>query len=877
MATDNSPLFCIVCRCHYLRQGAHEHMHSKLHHRNLDSLMDKKNARRKQNKAKKISGPKPKLESNGASTKPTKNSAVNTQRPTFKVEHKDPGTTHQSMPRPSVVPLPAPPFGWTMQRPYFQADQNGQPHSLTKNPFRSTQASANEIELFANNAGGYCNSFGSNSNGGIMDFTSDHLPQDAGIIFESRSNPQSQKASQESRSQVDVATVTLEDSSLPAKHRVDMSVMIRQIHRELGLREPCRADREVRKQQVQAHCSQCNEPLQTTSAHVLCNAKDKGQMGTDGVSGLLKGGGGTGSDSGSGNGQKGSMDDRANVRQNLVSGARGKDWAHMCSEERRGRTRGLPRFGIELSRPPPPAQATFSHPEGAVSPLSEGELLTLSAQPLSAKPLSAFSSSTDPTPGLLQVTMDVLGDGEEKGNKRSKKRKQAHVCCEPGPSLKKTTISQNADQSSLDRLYSVSLMEEDLSLQLQELDKAIVQTRNTLQTYLILKEKCVAEVNSLRAQRIEILRTMREGLCNISNIEPCAPVPPAAPATSAKSVHPALPAPFTAPPVPTSSQCHPAQAKQKTYHTLLNVQNTTANVDTPVHLLSASDSPQPIPNTTTTTTAAAATTPTTTTTTTPIALTNQVPLQNPPVLNIRTQSQLPLVQCDSETRRAAMTTEETRDTSERAPPLVEDGDDSDDLEVMEPCPSVVINLDETNNEEEQNRSSAVKVEEEEGDEGAGSVALAPKEEIVDGGSPGSPVTQTQEHRNVEAAALPKTDTSSPHRPMKEEEPCVGAFEKHSGPVTALQIYDGLLYTCSGDHTARAYNLHTKDCVGVFEGHSNKVNCLLVTAVLTCLQSFSRAPVTKPSAASAPRQGGASHSCPCLTACSVCIWPGTSCT
>lgn len=42
--------------------------------------------------------------------------------------------------------------------------------------------------------------------------------------------------------------------------------------------------------------------------------------------------------------------------------------------------------------------------------------------------------------------------------------------------------------------------------------------------------------------------------------------------------------------------------------------------------------------------------------------------------------------------------------------------------------------------------------------------------------------------------------------VDEDEPSVGAFQNHNGPVTGLQIYEGLLFTCSGDNTARAYDL-----------------------------------------------------------------------
>ncbi|KAM4663127.1 zinc finger protein 106 [Discoglossus pictus] len=65
-------------------------------------------------------------------------------------------------------------------------------------------------------------------------------------------------------------------------------------------------------------------------------------------------------------------------------------------------------------------------------------------------------------------------------------------------------------------------------------------------------------------------------------------------------------------------------------------------------------------------------------------------------------------------------------------------------------------------------------------------------------------------------------------PGEDEEPTEGSFEGHQAAVNAIQIFGGLLYTCSADKTVRVYNLVTRQCVGVFEGHTSKVNCLLVT-------------------------------------------------
>uniref|UniRef100_A0A8C2JNC7 Zinc finger protein 106a n=1 Tax=Cyprinus carpio TaxID=7962 RepID=A0A8C2JNC7_CYPCA len=66
-------------------------------------------------------------------------------------------------------------------------------------------------------------------------------------------------------------------------------------------------------------------------------------------------------------------------------------------------------------------------------------------------------------------------------------------------------------------------------------------------------------------------------------------------------------------------------------------------------------------------------------------------------------------------------------------------------------------------------------------------------------------------------------------PGEEEVPTEGEFEGHQEAVNAMQIHNGLLYTCSGDRTIRAFNLISRKCVAVFEGHSSKVNCLLVSS------------------------------------------------
>ncbi|KAM7403631.1 hypothetical protein PAMA_004189 [Pampus argenteus] len=71
-----------------------------------------------------------------------------------------------------------------------------------------------------------------------------------------------------------------------------------------------------------------------------------------------------------------------------------------------------------------------------------------------------------------------------------------------------------------------------------------------------------------------------------------------------------------------------------------------------------------------------------------------------------------------------------------------------------------------------------------------------------------------------------SDASSDHG--EDDIPTEGVFEGHQEAVNAMQIHNGLLYTCSGDRTVKAFDLVSHKCVAVFEGHSSKVSCLFVS-------------------------------------------------
>ncbi|XP_036448642.1 LOW QUALITY PROTEIN: zinc finger protein 106 [Colossoma macropomum] len=75
----------------------------------------------------------------------------------------------------------------------------------------------------------------------------------------------------------------------------------------------------------------------------------------------------------------------------------------------------------------------------------------------------------------------------------------------------------------------------------------------------------------------------------------------------------------------------------------------------------------------------------------------------------------------------------------------------------------------------------------------------------------------------------KVSSDASSDPGEEDVPTEGSFEGHQEAVNGMQIHNGLLFTCSGDRTIRAFNLVSRKCVAVFEGHSSKVNCLLVSS------------------------------------------------
>uniref|UniRef100_A0A8C1X8E7 Zinc finger protein 106a n=1 Tax=Cyprinus carpio TaxID=7962 RepID=A0A8C1X8E7_CYPCA len=168
------------------------------------------------------------------------------------------------------------------------------------------------------------------------------------------------------------------------------------------------------------------------------------------------------------------------------------------------------------------------------------------------------------------------------------------------------------------------------------------------------------------------------------------------------------------------------------------------------------------------------------------------------------------------------------------PPMNERHSDSSDLEMVElPPPDIdIVNLDSSDPEEmpeKKNKESATAYTTGHAVKDPQNLAcneVTSTSEIDTSSITHIYFTELMFHSITHMLVCVLSDISDPG---EEEVPTEGEFEGHQEAVNAMQIHNGLLYTCSGDRTIRAFNLISRKCVAVFEGHSSKVNCLLVSS------------------------------------------------
>ncbi|XP_056438013.1 zinc finger protein 106-like isoform X1 [Gadus chalcogrammus] len=338
-------------------------------------------------------------------------------------------------------------------------------------------------------------------------------------------------------------------------------------------------------------------------------------------------------------------------------------------------------------------------------------------------------------------------------------------------SRKKRMSKSNKGTEEVDQLLTVSLREEEVCRALEELDRSLVQARTALQaTYaevqrlLALRQQFSTEVSGLRAKRIEILHGMQGSSGPSTAADPAAPSMP--PSRSPHSPFACLPAPSP----------------------LLQLSAATSPLSAAPLKQERGDPPQAAPLLIHASRLLPHTPPWPEAQPTAERATNTAPA--PPLPAVKQSSSPPLA-------------------PKREPEEEEESDDSDESEgslvIMEPRPDDIIHIDESDSDVSPKKTPP-----------------APDRENR---APLQPTT-TSTQGVKELTSVPMT-TSEPDQGPPQEPLALGPFQNHAGPVHDLQIYGGRLYSCSGDNTARAYCLVTKECQGVFEGHSSTINCLLV--------------------------------------------------
>ncbi|XP_030576667.1 zinc finger protein 106 isoform X2 [Archocentrus centrarchus] len=540
-------------------------------------------------------------------------------------------------------------------------------------------------------------------------------------------------------------------------------------------------------------------------------------------------------------------------------------------------------FPDSLSGPnsilPPPLQDTADHTETQSDSQSQEAL----GQPAAAQAHSSSSQAAATIQMKVEPNFEEL-NADLRGGTSAGKRKHSLVTgdglYDREPSGRKKKTKSNKDQDQMDQLLAVSLREEELSQSLQDLDRSLVQARNALQAayaevqrILLLRQQFTSEVNSLRAKRIEILQGMQEGYSGASNVgvkattspsggaagvrPPSLPSSSLLPASSTRqspasaptlSITPPLPAPLALPALAIKQEmCHlPTVGQASHFATAVPVNTNAAQVplNQPVSLFPSNLLPPlllPQSHLAAPLTAAAGA--------------NQSNAESSTFANTRTSLESFVRQQEQETReglqdcaKTVMVAKQpaqaernpeketegnlkekvpTPDTCvperEKKQPVAEDaGNESDDsVEMICRSNMEVIDIGESDCEDSHEKDVKVPAQPQE----------APRSESVEfsSASTQTSVQQSEVDSKIQPSALQVKDGNTPAASADDEEPFLGEFLNHDGPVHGLQVHDDVLYTCSGDNTARAYSLVTRECLTIFEGHTNKINCLLVSS------------------------------------------------
>ncbi|CAN9502603.1 unnamed protein product [Ophioblennius macclurei] len=484
-------------------------------------------------------------------------------------------------------------------------------------------------------------------------------------------------------------------------------------------------------------------------------------------------------------------------------------------------------------------------------------------------------SPSEATPYQQQRSDSALGDSssgaEQLDGQGTAKRRRAAVDLPAAESSglehssKRRKVRCRKERLQIDQLLSVSLREDELSRSLQTVDTSLVQARAAMeaaymevQRLMVVKQQMTDEMSSLRNRRIELLQGMKDTVTEAPqpkpkeettdsvNLEPLGP----------SSIKPAAPCVLSAPSPPPPPPPAPAPLVIK------EEPRSPVHISSPLHLTDWAHS-----------------------------TTLELPVYGPePDLSFHPSPQNKAEQNQSPDHREAPpeVTKMEQDSLNAAPP---ESTFSAGLQVFQ-CPASppdpktgkrVRKLKKRKTLKkspglEQPESTDTELDEEasrprwlrsrrraSGGSQVSTSSLTPEEKTPIAAEPQDQMevcTEPQAEAPVPDTTRPESqslacnevsstsdmdlcrssesdmplsvtllrnssDASSDHG--EDDLPSEGPFDGHQEAVNAMQIHDGLLYTCSGDRTVKAFDLLSRQCVGVFEGHSSKVSCLLVSA------------------------------------------------
>ncbi|TWW68702.1 Zinc finger protein 106 [Takifugu flavidus] len=606
------------------------------------------------------------------------------------------------------------------------------------------------------------------------DFTSDHLPQTGVTIFNQPLETSSHKHQT--------------SNCLASSASVEINEVLWQIRRELGVREPCRGEREARKQTSQTAGAKAPQlaggSLRTEgeegALHIASTAYAS-RPSTSDPSRIAPAGSSTAFKVGQGGPRthEGGICNRVRIAHKSKPCLEAKEARRLSLKEVTSVKRKRPEEAESMTRianepepddPPQPREPLLSegfHWESLPDGPSFAPLVG-SAPPGQDAPRS--KSPTEPQSSWLKTdALEEPSPGQEDNTRQS-----VAVEVEPKPveengavagqsaAKKRKTTVVSASRDQMDQLLVVSLREEELNKSLEDLDRSLHQARNTLeaayaevQRLLLLRQQYAADANSLRAKRIEVLRGLQGPeevpfkekplplvVLLLLSLESLLPLPPGPSACSrlSRTRH-----------FPQANPIRPRRLRERSKVEVLTGCSKTV----------ASNVGQTV--------------------------------KKPVTVNV---------------------SEKHQNTSATVATHYNDGNESDgSVEIVEPSNQEVISVDDSDVEQP-------------------GVTEPPQ----GSSSTGTQMLPQNEETKCEAALAPAQASALPPAEV-EEEPSLGPFENHQGPVHGLQVYQDRLYTCSGDNTARAYSLSNRDCQAVFTGHTNKINCLLVSSTpntLPCL-------------------------------------------